>query len=228
VAVEPLAAQRDKDQEEPDEDDLFRIGTVAVVMRMLKLPDGRIRVLVQGVSRARITSVTATRPHLKGQIERLRDDEYDPTSIEKEALARAVKQLLERAASLGKNLPSEVMAIVGSLEDPGRLADLSASNLDLKVDEAQEILETLDPLKRLKRTHDFLKREIELLPASVKVITFELGLRFLADHLRGDTYFRTSYPGHNLHRARVQFRLLETIEKNEQEMTSFFALDTRR
>ena len=158
-----LAAQRDKDEEEPDEDDLFRIGTVAVVMRMLKLPDGRIRVLVQGVSRARITAITATRPHLKGQIERLRDDEYDPTSIEKEALARAVKQLLERAASLGKNLPSEVMAIVGSLEDPGRLADLAASNLDLKVDEAQEVLETLDPLRRLKRTHDFLKREIELL-----------------------------------------------------------------
>jgi Ser/Thr protein kinase RdoA (MazF antagonist) len=72
------------------------------------------------------------------------------------------------------------------------------------------------------------RKEIDLLPASVKVITFELGLRFLADHLRGDTYFRTNYPGHNLHRARVQFRLLESIEKNEQEIISFTAPDNHR
>jgi Ser/Thr protein kinase RdoA (MazF antagonist) len=71
------------------------------------------------------------------------------------------------------------------------------------------------------------KREIELLPASVRVITFELGLRFLADHLRGDTYFRANYPGHNLHRARVQFRLLESIEKHERQMTSLPALNRR-
>ncbi len=71
-------------------------------------------------------------------------------------------------------------------------------------------------------------QEIRMLPVSVQVITFELGLRFLADHLRGDTYFRIRYPGHNLHRARVQFKLLETIEKNEQEILSLFASDIRR
>jgi Ser/Thr protein kinase RdoA (MazF antagonist) len=72
------------------------------------------------------------------------------------------------------------------------------------------------------------EKEIELLPLSVKVITFELGLRFLADHLRGNTYFRINYPGHNLHRARVQFRLLETIEAEEERMASFIALQARQ
>jgi len=158
-----LAAQRDKDDDEPGEEELFRVGTVAVIMRMLKLPDGRIRVLVQGVSRARIKALTAARPHFQARIERIDDQEHDPDSIEMEALMRSVKRLLERAASLGKNLPSEVMVIAGNLEDPGRLADLTSSNLELKVEEAQEVLETLDPIARLKRVHDFLKRELDLL-----------------------------------------------------------------
>ncbi len=158
-----LTAQRSRDEDEPRADDLFRIGTVAVIMRMLKLPDGRIRVLVQGVSRARIESFSTTRPHFQGSISRLRDEDYDPSSIEKEALMRTVKQLLERASGMGKSLPSEVMAIANNLEDPGRLSDLTASNLELKVEEAQEVLEALDPLVRLKRVHDLLKREIDLL-----------------------------------------------------------------
>ena len=158
-----LAAQRDKDEEEPEPDGLFSTGTVAVIMRMLKLPDGRIRVLVQGVSRARITSIVSSRPHFHARIERIDDQPYDPHSIEKEALMRSAKRLLERAASLGKSLPSEVMVIANNLEDPGRLADLTASNLELKLEEAQEVLETLDCVARLKRVHDFLKRELDLL-----------------------------------------------------------------
>jgi ATP-dependent Lon protease len=158
-----LTAQRDRDEDEPTSDDLYRTGTVAVIMRMLKLPDGRIRVLVQGVSRARIKNVTATPPYYTAQIERIRDEAYDPASIEKEALMRSVKEFLDRATSLGKNLPSEVMAIANNLEDPGRLADLTASNLDLRVEEAQGVLESLDPLERLKSVHDLLKRELDLL-----------------------------------------------------------------
>jgi ATP-dependent Lon protease len=158
-----LTAQADKDEEEPTEEDLFEIGTVAVIMRMLKLPDGRIRVLVQGVCRARIDEFTSVRPHFRARITRLDDHEYDPASIEKEALLRSVKRLLERASSLGKNLPSEVMVIANNLEDPGRLADLAASNLDLKVEEAQDILAILDPVARLKNVHDLVQREMDLL-----------------------------------------------------------------
>jgi hypothetical protein len=76
----------------------------------------------------------------------------------------------------------------------------------------------------LREAREFLtRRESDLLPASVKVITFELGLRFLADYLRGDTYFKIKYPGHNLHRARVQFRLLERIEAAEDRMAALVA-----
>jgi ATP-dependent Lon protease len=158
-----LVAQKDKDEEEPAADDLYQVGTVAVIMRMLKLPDERIRVLVQGVCRARVVEYLALRPYLQARIEQIGDQPHDPSSIEKEALMRSVKRTLERATSLGKNLPSEVMVIANNLEDPGRLADLTASNLDLKVGEAQEILETLDPVARLKRANDLLGRELNLL-----------------------------------------------------------------
>jgi len=158
-----LLAQKDKDQEDPGEGDLFRLGTVAVIMRMLKLPDERLRILVQGVCRARVEEITAVRPFLRARVERLTDLPYDPSSIEKEALMRSVKRSVERASSLGKNLPSEVQVIAGNLEDPGRLADLTASNLELKVNEAQESLELLDPIARLRRVHEFLKREMDLL-----------------------------------------------------------------
>jgi len=158
-----LVAQRDKDEEDPKAADVYEIGTVAVIMRMLKLPDERIRVLVQGVCRARVKEFSALRPHLTAKIERIADPAYDGASIEKEALVRAVKRALERAGSLGKSLPSEVLVIAGNLEDPGRLADLVASNLELKVDEAQEVLEILDPIERLKRVHDLVQREMSLL-----------------------------------------------------------------
>ncbi len=158
-----LVAQRDKDEEDPKAGDLHEIGTVAVIMRMLKLPDERIRVLVQGVCRARVKEFTSLRPHLTAKIERIPDHAYDGASIEKEALVRAVKRALERASSLGKSLPSEVLVIASNLEDPGRLADLVASNLELKVDEAQEVLEIIDPVERLKRVHDLVQKEMSLL-----------------------------------------------------------------
>ena len=158
-----LVAQKDRDEEDPGEDDLFRVGTVAVIMRMLKLPDERIRVLVQGVCRARIEEFVSTRPHFEARISKVLDLPHDPDSIEKEALMRSSNRLLERAASLGQKLPSDVMVIASNLEDPGRLADLAASNMDLKVEDAQEVLELLDPIARLRRVHDFLKREIDLL-----------------------------------------------------------------
>jgi ATP-dependent Lon protease len=158
-----LVAQRDKDEEDPQPADLHDIGTVAVIMRMLKLPDERIRVLVQGVCRARVREYTALRPHLTAKIERIPDPAFDGASIEKEALVRSVKRALERASSLGKNLPSEVLVIASNLEDPGRLADLVASNLELRVDEAQEVLEIVDPIVRLKRVHDLVQREMSLL-----------------------------------------------------------------
>src|SRR5437867_194914 len=158
-----LLAQRDKEKDDVGGTDLHRLGTVAVIMRMLKLPDNRIRVLVQGVCRAKVDEYMGGRPYLVARIERVVEPPIEAGSIEREALMRGAKKALERSSSLGKTIPSEVMVIANNLEDPGRLADLLASNLELKVEDAQVVLETIDPIERLRRVSQLLKREIDLL-----------------------------------------------------------------
>src|SRR5690349_19621023 len=129
-----LACQKDLDKEEPQQEDLYGVGTVAVIMRMLKLPDGRIRILVQGVSRAKVESIDASGDFLRARLSVLTEVLAPERSLEVEALIRNVRSLMEKAAALGKNISPEVMAIIANLDDPGRLADLSASNLELKVE----------------------------------------------------------------------------------------------
>src|SRR5881397_3780535 len=156
-----LLAQKDKTKNEVGGDDLYSVGTVAVIMRMLKLPDGRIRVLVQGVCRASVDDYVPGKSYLVAKIERVVDPPCDRDSIQREALMRGAKKALERSSSLGKTIPSEVMVIANNLEDPGRLADLVASNLELKVEDSQEVLEIQDPIERLKKVSQLLKRELD-------------------------------------------------------------------
>lgn len=163
-----LAAQKDPDNEEPGPNDLFDVGTVAVIMRMLKLPDGRIRILVQGVSRARINYLEDTQNYLQSRIEELKE-QVPAESLELEALTRNVRASLDKAVSLGKNISPEVMAIVTTVEDPARLADLAASNLDLKVEDAQSVLELLDVTARLHRVNELLAKEIEVLTVQQEI-----------------------------------------------------------
>ncbi|MEW6131372.1 MAG: endopeptidase La [Acidobacteriota bacterium] len=158
-----LAAQRDLEKEEPLGSDLYNYGTVASIMRMLKMPDGRIRILVQGLSRARVSHFEDKHPYLIAHIKPLPEPEYDTEDLELEALNRSVRSSLEQAMTLGKNISAEVMAIVANLDDPGRLADVSASNLDLKVSDAQSVLEKLNPAERLRRVNELLQREINVL-----------------------------------------------------------------
>ncbi len=158
-----LSAQKDYQNEDPGEDDVHRVGTVAIIMRMLKLPDGRIRILVQGLSRARIDYFIQTAPFFKAKITRLEEQSVPDKTLEVEAMIRSIKQNLDKAVNLGKAISPEVMVIAANLDDPARLADLAASNLDLKLDEAQGLLETIDPLERLKRVNDLLNREINVL-----------------------------------------------------------------
>ena len=157
-----LVSQKNSQVEEPAEKDLFNIGTVGVIMRMLKLPDGRIRVLVQGVCRARVDEFMRGESFTTARLTRIVEPAVKP-AMEQEAMMRTVKKSLEKSASLGKAISSEVMVIASNLEDPGRLADLVASNLDLKIDDAQAILKIIDPVARLKRVNDLLNKEIELL-----------------------------------------------------------------
>jgi len=167
-----LTAQKQAQTEEPTSDDVYTVGTVAVIMRMLKLPDNRIRILVQGLSRASIESFVQSEPYFRARIKKI---EEAPATAEKglelEALVRSVKQNLDRAVSLGKAISPEVMVIAGNLDDPARLADLAASNLDLKVDEAQSVLETTKSSDRLRRVNELIVKEINLLTMQQEIST---------------------------------------------------------
>ncbi len=167
-----LVAQRDGQNDSPRPDELYSVGTVAAIMRMLKLPDGRIRLLVQGLSRARLDSVLAEEPYFKAKITRL-EESASPEELppEHEALLRSVKQNLEKSVSLGKNISPEVMVIAGNLDDPARLADLAASNLDLKLEDAQKILESTDAIERLRFVNDSLAKEITVLTMQQEIST---------------------------------------------------------
>src|SRR5918912_802558 len=166
-----LVSQRDLDKEEPAGEDLYTTGTVAVIMRMLKLPDGRIRILVQGLSRARVGEVTDTGEYLKAKLTAMPEAPAPERSLEVEALVRNVRASMERATNLGKNVSPEVMAIVSSLDEPGRLADLAASNLELKVEDAQSVLDIADTTARLRRVNELLNKEIEVLTVQQEINT---------------------------------------------------------
>jgi ATP-dependent Lon protease len=165
-----LTAQRDSDKEEPGQGDLYDVGTVAIIMRMLKLPDGRIRILVQGIARAKINYLEDNQNHLQARIEELKENP-PKEDLELEALTRNIRSSLEKAVGLGKNISPEVMAIVTTVEDPARLADLAASNLELKVEDAQTVLEQLDVTPRLHRVNELLTKEIEVLTVQQEINT---------------------------------------------------------
>src|ERR1051325_3704680 len=166
-----LASQKDLDKEEPTGDDLYKIGTVAVIMRMLKLPDARIRILVQGPARAEIESVEVSGEYLRARLHVLQETPSPERSLEVEALIRNVRASMEKAANLGKNISPEVMAIIANLDDAGRLADLSASNLELKVEDAQSVLDIADTTLRLRRVNELLNKEIEVLTVQQEINT---------------------------------------------------------
>src|SRR6516225_4097719 len=158
-----LVSQKDPNVDDPKTVDLHDFGTVSVIMRMLKLPDGRVRILVQGFSRAKVEYFDESKPYTTAKVEPKTEPQVIAESPELEAIIRNVKSSLEKMVSLGKNISPDLVAIAGNLDDPGRLSDLVASNLDLKVDKAQEILELLDPAERLRRVHQFMVKEIEVL-----------------------------------------------------------------
>ena len=145
-----LTAQRNPELDEPEPDDLHQVGTVAMVMRVLRLPDGRVKVLTQGLAKARIESFVENEPAAWAQVSAIEADPDGDWSVEGEALMRTVRQRVEELLPL-KNLPPEILSITQNAFEPGRLADLVASNLRLRIGEAQEVLEVIDPISRLRK-----------------------------------------------------------------------------
>jgi ATP-dependent Lon protease len=164
-----LLTQKDLNIENPTPEDLYTTGTIALIMRMLKLPDGRVKILVQGLSKAKALTYSQVEPFFKADIEKVSDQKLPELTIEHEAQIRTVREQLDKVVSLGKTILPDVMGVVENIEDPGRLTDLIASNLGLKTDQAQEILEITDPIQKLKRVSEILGREIELLTVQQKI-----------------------------------------------------------
>ncbi len=158
-----LVTQKDKEIEEPKREDLYDFGTVAVILKAMKMGDGRVKILVQGLGRAKLKELKTEDDHFRAVVEHILEGEYTPQTLEEEALVKLVKDQIERVVALGKQIPPDMVAILRSIEDPGRLADLIAGQLDLSTEEAIDLLSTVDPIDRLKKISEKLEHEIKVL-----------------------------------------------------------------
>ncbi|MEW6573396.1 MAG: endopeptidase La [Bacillota bacterium] len=155
-----LAAQRDAQTDDPKPEDIFEVGTVAEVKQLLKLPGGTIRVLVEGLARAKVSCYLSDQPFFKVEVEQF--DEEQVKSSHVEALMRNLIQQFEQYVKLSKRIPPETVVSVVSIDEPGRLADIIASHLTLKIEDKQELLEAVGAATRLEKLCAIIGRELEI------------------------------------------------------------------
>lgn len=163
-----LAAQKEISIDEPIETDIYQIGTYAKVKQMLKLPNGTIRVLVEGLQRAKIEKYVANDAFIEVEMRTLPEDNED-NATENKALMRNVLQLFEQYIKLSKKVSAETLASVSDIAEPGRLADVIASHLPLKIVEKQQLLETTSVKERLLQVIDVLNNEKEVIGLEKKI-----------------------------------------------------------
>jgi ATP-dependent Lon protease len=164
-----LATQKDPNIEDPGPDEIYKIGTVGRILRMLKLPDGRVKALVQGIAKARVLQYVRRKSWYRVKFETIVEKPVNVIDLETEALMRNVREHSEKILALRGELSGDVGTILQSIDNPGKLADLVASNLRLKLEESQSLLEVTDPIERLKRVNDFLSHEVKLSTMQAKI-----------------------------------------------------------
>lgn len=157
-----LVSQKDLNEENPNPDSIYTVGTIAMIMRMKKVPDGQIRILIQGVAKGRIKNYAKTSPNFEVAVEKI-EDLRTTSPTENEVLMQKAKERIEKIISLGKTLLPDILLVLDDLQDPGKGADLIAANLGIKVTEAQKVIETVDAKERMQLVLDFLNSEIEAL-----------------------------------------------------------------
>ncbi len=162
-----VVSVKNSDAEVPSQEDLYSIGCLATIVKMMKLPDDHMSVLVQGQSRIRVGEYTQTAPYLKAKIDVI--EEKIEKDVEIEAQMVSIKNLFQRAVELSPHIPSEVGIMVMNMDDPRTLADLIASNFNISVAEKQEILEIIDIKKRLERVTEILNKELQVLELGSKI-----------------------------------------------------------
>jgi ATP-dependent Lon protease len=165
-----ILTQKDDQVDEPSPEDLYDVGTVGMIMRMLKMPDGRLKVLVQGLTRARVTGFPAAEPFTEASIEIIEEQEVpEQLTAEQEAMVRAAKEQSEKIMSLRGISSPDIMGVLNSVSNPGRLSDLVASNLRMKTEDAQTILACADPMERLRLVNNQLAKEVEVASMQAKI-----------------------------------------------------------
>jgi ATP-dependent Lon protease len=164
-----ILTQRDEKIDDPKPGELYDVGTVGMIMRMLKMPDGRLKVLVQGLTRAKVLEYSKSDPYLEARIEVLTEGEVKEIGVNEEALMRAAREQSEKILTLRGISATDIMSVLNSVNEPGRLADLIASNLRMRVEDAQNILETMDPVARLQLVNDQLNKEVEVASMQHKI-----------------------------------------------------------
>ncbi len=162
-----LVAQKQADVDEPELDDIYRIGTLATILQLLKLPDGTVKVLVEGGSRARLTE-TRMGEFFAADIELVQEsDDFD--SREVDVLKRSVISQFENYIKLNKKVPPEILTSLSGIDQPGRLADTVAAHMALKLEEKQKVLETLDIRIRLEHVMGLIDGEIDMLQIEKRI-----------------------------------------------------------
>ncbi|WP_285755586.1 endopeptidase La [Parageobacillus sp. G301] len=162
-----LTSQKDVSIDEPDMDDLYQMGTLARVKQLLKLPNGTFRVLVEGIARAIITETVSEEPYFMVKVEKFVD--RTTKDLEDEALKRTMLEYFEQYINLSKRLSADIYASIADIDEPGRMADIIASHLPLKLEEKQRILETIDVKERIHKIIQILHNEKEVLQLEKKI-----------------------------------------------------------
>ena len=162
-----LSAQKHASQDEPGEDDIYPLGTLGSIIQLLRLPDGTVKVLVEGKTRVKITAFHGSDPYFSCEVEELPDEEID--SAESTALVRTVHSTFENYVKLNKKVPPEVLNSIAAINDPGKLSDTIVAHLNLKLEERQSLLEIIAPLPRLEEVFTRMKAEIEVLEVERKI-----------------------------------------------------------
>jgi ATP-dependent Lon protease len=166
-----LVLQKEKNVEEPDKEGIYSMGVIAHIIRATPLEEGKLKILVQGIKRAHIKDYYKKEDHYWALVKAIEEKEISPEELSKEdrAYISTVKELLDRAVSLGKQVIPDLLMVIRELEDPGKLADLTASISDIKSHEAQKVLESLDPIERLKLVHQYLSNEVGMLEVQSRI-----------------------------------------------------------
>src|SRR6476469_7016741 len=164
-----LVAQKAAAKDEPSVTDMFEVGCVSTILQMLKLPDGTVKVLVEGQQRAQVNKITDGDTHFVATVTPVAASDKDPKSSEIEALRRAVMQQFDQYVKLNKKIPPEILTSISSIDDPGRLADTIAAHLPLKLDNKQIVLDLANVKARLENLFEQIEREVDILNVDKKI-----------------------------------------------------------